>query len=1439
MNHVCSHERLELALAGLLNADEESALSLHLDECELCSGEIERLAGGQRVSQEVAAMLKPDDLDDALPLRSECSSADFVVEQLEPSDDPAVLGRIGGYDVLEVIGHGGMGVVLRGFDRELKRFVAIKALAPHLAYSALARKRFAREAQAAAAVVNLHVIAIHQVQPNGQLPFLVMPLLSGESLAERMKARGMLELKEVLRIGMQAAQGLAAAHSQGLVHRDIKPANILLEKGVDRAVLTDFGLARAADDVSMTRFGVIAGTPEYMSPEQARGEAVDGRSDLFSLGCVLYEMATGVSPFRADSTMATLRRIVDDKPVAMASCAPDLPPWFIGIVDRLLSKDPAQRFASASEVSELLEQCLSHLQRPTAVPLPKAAPTSVSPSGMPPLTRWFIGTAFAFSLVLAGIFIVLEWNKGQITIQCAADDVPVRIRQGETVVKELTVTKSGATVRVAAGEYVVEINGAADGIVVQNGVVSIQRRGVETVRIVSDDAQPRIQSRTERGFMVSGPTTYAVSADAAPIIACTGPKSPTRLGAIVADVNFDNGLDQNIVWLHVWDWSKSDVSRVMLVQKSELGVLAPNGNMMLTTEGEKFNLETRETRQFSGFQVNGDQLITSVRLSPGGKYAAAMIGSRADNEQDRKVAPNSGKWTLRLLELDALTNTGMKIGEFPANANVAVAFSLDERSVTYSSDNHRIIRRETASGNILNEYEPAVRSRNGVVGLTVSPEGRLVAAADYDGNIYVWESRSGKLVVDHSSLSSDDEQDVAFRARVMRFSPEGTYLALAAGSQLQVMETTTGEIIKKHTHEASPQFTQLRWSQDAKSITLLTLFQPTNFVEEHSVSTRPTANIFPRVYEWEWREGNPVLKQFGNALRKPIDRRNARVVAEGYLNLALGGDIAAAASLANGKPADAQTIARQLNLKRLSITSVYVNDPAEPTAALATSKAVKLQEKQPNGEREGFMVVTLTMGDGGWFVTDVDFESEDGATGELKRFLKVHPKATSISATSERAAQSDRDRSVSNVKQIVLAMQRYHAEHHRFPPAVIYGIDGKGEVPHSWRVELLPYLENGDALYREYQFDEPWDSAANQEVLAQMPAVYRHGSAHPKSTDSAYYVVVGAAGDGDAGLTSAFSKKTGLALQDIVDGASYTIAVVETKLVVPWTKPDDVLYDPDQGMPVLGGYYERGVDQDFFNQEGFYVGNFAGSVHFLRASVSEDLLRAYLSPTGGEEVRPMEDAAVSTDRRSTAATATARLPKLPDDEYTRTGIHCQKFREEDAKRPGGEVMGHVMESELGEGPLVLGMRVARDAKWNVGGQARVDLVLRNAGGSDVKFTQTPRADNGLSVLAVDADGKEHQAEIAQFDGLLELNHLLLPRGHIVMVKSFTLRFDPEKRDASEADVAAFHLPPGDYTLRCKWSDARRDVAHEGEWTGELVSVEHKFQLAAAPAASEK
>src|SRR3954447_21631385 len=195
-----------------------------------------------------------------------------ALDFLAPSDKPGSLGRLGHYEVLEVVGRGGMGVVLRAFDGKLLRVVAIKVMAAQLATSGTARKRFTREAQAAAAVSHDHIVTIHAVEEANGLPYLVMQFVSGMSLQERLDRKGPLELREIVRIGMQTAAGLAAAHAHGLIHRDIKPANILLENGVERVKITDFGLARTIDDASLTQSGVVAGTPQYMSPEQARGE---------------------------------------------------------------------------------------------------------------------------------------------------------------------------------------------------------------------------------------------------------------------------------------------------------------------------------------------------------------------------------------------------------------------------------------------------------------------------------------------------------------------------------------------------------------------------------------------------------------------------------------------------------------------------------------------------------------------------------------------------------------------------------------------------------------------------------------------------------------------------------------------------------------------------------------------------------------------------------------------------------------------------------------------------------------------------------------------------------------------------------------------------------------------------------------------------------------
>ena len=165
---------------------------------------------------------------------------------------------------------------------------------------------------------------------------------------------------------MQAAAGLAAAHAQGLVHRDIKPSNILLENCVERVKITDFGLARAVDDASLTQSGVVAGTPLFMAPEQARSETIDHRADLFSLGAVLYAMCTGRSPFRAPTTLAVLRRVCDEAPRPVREVNRDIPDWLAAIIDRLLAKEPAKRYQDASEVAELLGRHLARRQESPA-----------------------------------------------------------------------------------------------------------------------------------------------------------------------------------------------------------------------------------------------------------------------------------------------------------------------------------------------------------------------------------------------------------------------------------------------------------------------------------------------------------------------------------------------------------------------------------------------------------------------------------------------------------------------------------------------------------------------------------------------------------------------------------------------------------------------------------------------------------------------------------------------------------------------------------------------------------------------------------------------------------------------------------------------------------------------------------------------------------------
>lgn len=275
---------------------------------------------------------------------------------LSPTTRPDSLGRLAHYEILEVLGSGSFGIVYRGFDDLLQRVVAVKVMSPQIAMLSPARKRFLREARSSAAVRHENVVHIYEVgeQP---LPYLAMEFIPGQTLQQKLDGSGPLEVVEVLRIGRQIAEGLAAAHASGLIHRDIKPSNILLESGSQKVKITDFGLARAADDASISQSGLIAGTPMFMAPEQALGHHIDQRADLFSLGSVLYQMVSGRPPFRAPSTLAVLKRVAEEPPRPIREIIAEAPDWLCRIISKLHAKNPDDRFASAQQVAELFADC--------------------------------------------------------------------------------------------------------------------------------------------------------------------------------------------------------------------------------------------------------------------------------------------------------------------------------------------------------------------------------------------------------------------------------------------------------------------------------------------------------------------------------------------------------------------------------------------------------------------------------------------------------------------------------------------------------------------------------------------------------------------------------------------------------------------------------------------------------------------------------------------------------------------------------------------------------------------------------------------------------------------------------------------------------------------------------------------------------------------------
>jgi serine/threonine-protein kinase len=376
------------------------------------------------------------------------------------------------YRLGERIATGGMGAVYRAVDETLARPVAVKVLRGELADDGTFLERFRREARAAAGLSHPGVAGVYDYGELGGQPFIVMELVEGETLAERLAARGRLPWREAFATGGQVAMALAAAHAHGLVHRDVKPANILLGRD-GRAKVTDFGIAQAAQAATLTRTGMVLGSANYVAPEQARGGHVGPAADLYSLGCVLFEAVTGETPYRGATAVAIATQHVSSPVPDPREHVGGLPPAAAALITRALQKEPAARFASGAAMAAALADACSagttatparvraeaHAARPAADATTVLPPLGGVAGGREGRARARLGVAAAAALVATAL-LLLAWRpfpasappSGSSTAGRSVVQVPavVGLDQGEAL-RRLRAAGLATDVAVAGG----------------------------------------------------------------------------------------------------------------------------------------------------------------------------------------------------------------------------------------------------------------------------------------------------------------------------------------------------------------------------------------------------------------------------------------------------------------------------------------------------------------------------------------------------------------------------------------------------------------------------------------------------------------------------------------------------------------------------------------------------------------------------------------------------------------------------------------------------------------------------------------------------------------------------------------------------------------------------------------------------------------------------
>jgi formylglycine-generating enzyme required for sulfatase activity/serine/threonine protein kinase/Leucine-rich repeat (LRR) protein len=687
---------------------------------------------------------------------------------LEPSARADSLGRLAHYEILEVIGRGAFGTVLKAYDEKLQRVVAIKVLAPEMAAASPARKRFLREARASAKVRHENVVRIYNVEDE-PIPYLVMEFIPGETLQKRLDDHGPLDLPDVLRIGKQIADGLAAAHAQDLIHRDVKPGNVLLDTSVDDHVkLTDFGLARTADDASMTQSGMIAGTPLYMAPEQALGHKLDQRADLFSFGSVLYQMLSGRPPFRARSTIAVLKRVTEDTPRPIQEIIPEVPDWMCELVGHLHAKQPDERYGSAKEVSKLLAACLADVEQGRVPSIPAPSHTAETPDApvekvsvkekpqtrtVKHAARWPLLRVAALVLIvlLAGLGIseatgvshlattVIRLATGAGTLVIETDDPGIQVTvtgDGD----EVTIRGAGIEqLTLSPGKY--RVAASKGGKPFTQQLVTIERGGRQVVKV-------ELESRSTGSPSEPGAGDYR----SIPAGAITEIRRFPRDDSMdyVRQIEFSPDGKHLVCVGHQPElWDIEAISEVRFGPAYCVTfAISPDGNFLAagqSTDGtmntiKLWDLTSRTSiREFVGHEA----YIRKIVFSPDGRFL--LSASLEDG-------------TARLWDV----TTAEQLWQIEINQPLAVAFSPSgDTALVNGVKLIRLVNVNTGEDLVQIEGQAGYAA-------AYSPDGRLVVAGGGGGKVNFWDSKTGKSIGQIGTYEG--------KVRDIRFLPDGRHL---------------------------------------------------------------------------------------------------------------------------------------------------------------------------------------------------------------------------------------------------------------------------------------------------------------------------------------------------------------------------------------------------------------------------------------------------------------------------------------------------------------------------------------------------------------------------------------------------------------------------------------------------------------------------------------